>query len=301
MKNKILVAVIIILIPFAVISFNKDKTNFNLPKNNLKEEKKIKLKDQNNSINELELEDYVIGVVAGEMPASFEPEALKAQAIASRTYAVFKMNQNKEYDVLATTSDQVYITKEQMQEKWGDEYPFYYEKIKDAVEKTKSLIITYNNEAIESFYFALSNGYTENSLAVFNEQQDYLISVESKDENTSKAIKTITISKEEFCNKLNVLCDSIVIKDIIRNASNRVETININNNIYTGVEIRKKLDLRSTDFNIEQQDSLIAITTNGYGHGVGMSQYGANAMAKEGKTYQEIISHYYQNTKINKL
>lgn len=302
LKNKILIGIIIILLPFAVISFNKNKTNFNLLKNKTVEEKKdltIRLKTNSEEVVELDLEDYVIGVVAGEMPASFEQEALKAQAVASRTYAMYKKGQDNDYDVLVTTSDQVYLNEEQMKEKWPEGYDKYYNKIKEAVIATKGQVLNYNNEIIPAYYFSMSNGYTENSQAVFNEQKDYLVSVESNIEEP--VFKTIRFSKEEFCSKLNISCDTIHIGDIKYTSSKRVESIIINDKKFSGVEIRKLLDLRSTDFTIEPNEEEIQITTNGYGHGVGMSQYGANAMAKNGSSYQDILKHYYQNTEINNL
>lgn len=306
MKNKILIIIIIIILPFAVISFLKKETNFNLPqKPNVKEqEKEYKIKLQKNeNVEELDLEEYVIGVVAGEMPASFELEALKAQAIASRTYALYKKELNNEYDVTATTSDQVYLDQEQMQQKWQESYDKYYSKVKQAVDETKNLVIKYNNEIIKSYYFAMSNGYTEDAINVFNESQNYLQSVESKDEEevTDNITKVIAIDKNTFCELLEINCASIEINNIEKSPTGRVNSIIINNKEFTGTEIRKILDLRSTDFIISILDKKIKITTKGYGHGVGMSQYGANAMAKKGYNYTDILQHYYKDVTIDAI
>ena len=291
--NKKLLYIIIFLIPITLISFFKKETNFIIPKNN-EVPKDIKITiTKNNQKYELNLEDYVIGVVAGEMPALFETEALKAQAIASRTYAINQIINNK--DLIATTADQVYLTKEEMSLKWQNKYEEYYNKIKQIVLSTKNLIMYYNNEPIKAYYYSMSNGYTESSIDVFNEQYDYLNIVSSPwDENNSK---TITITKEEFCTKLNIDCPNIIINNIIKNKSNRVSEITINNKTFTGPKIRKLLSLRSTDFAIDINDN-ITITTKGYGHGVGMSQYGANNMAKEGYNYEQILKYYYQNVEI---
>lgn len=242
----------------------------------------------------VELEEYIIGVVAGEMPALFHKEALKAQAIASRTYLINHLQSNNV--ISNTTDDQVYLTNEQMKAKWGEDYDKYYNKIKEAVTATKDFIMYYNDEPIKAYYFSTSNGYTASSISVFNEQRDYLTSVESPfDQNNSN---TIEISKQDFCTKLNISCNQISITDITKDNSNRVSKITINNKTYKGTQIRKLLSLRSTDFTFNIKDATIQITTKGYGHGVGMSQYGANNMAKLGYTYEEILKYYYQDIKI---
>ncbi len=301
MKNKYLFIIVIILVVIASVSSSKKRTTyFNNEEEKVKENIIVKIKNKDNTVNNIELEQYVIGVVAGEMPASFNDEALKAQAIASRTYAVYKMNTSKgNYDLVTDVSNQVYISKKEMQEKWGSDYNKYLEKVTNVVNDTKDLVMTYNGEVIESFYFAISNGKTENVTSVFNEERDYLKSVESSDTNVNNFMKTITITRSEFCNKLNINCDNIVIKDIKYNETGRIDELNINNKVFKGTEIRKLLSLRSTDFKINVSDN-ISITTKGYGHGVGMSQYGANEMAKNGSSYEEILKHYYQNIDIVK-
>lgn len=245
----------------------------------------------------IDIEEYIVGVVAGEMPALFHEEALKAQAIASRTYLINHLQTNK--TISNTTDDQVYLTKEEMQLKWGNDYNEYYNKIKKAVTATKDLIMYYNNEPIKAYYFSTSNGYTASSISVFNEQSDYLTSVKSPfDQDNSN---TIEISKQDFCNKLDISCNKISITNIIKDNSNRVSKITINNKEYKGTEIRKLLYLRSTDFTFNIKENNIEITTKGYGHGVGMSQYGANNMAKQGYTYKEILKYYYKDIKIDSM
>ena len=245
----------------------------------------------------IDIEEYIIGVVAGEMPALFQDEALKAQAVASRTYLISHLQNNN--SITNTTDDQVYLTKEEMKVKWGEDYNKYYEKIKKAVQETKNLIMYYQNEPIKAYYFSTSNGYTASSISVFNEQKEYLTSVESPfDKDNSH---TIEISKQEFCNKLNIQCNKISITNIKKDNSNRISQITINNQEYKGTQIRKLLSLRSTDFTINIKDTTIEITTKGYGHGVGMSQYGANNMAKLGYTYKEILKYYYQDIKIDSI
>ena len=161
MKNKILLIVVVILSIVAISSSKKETAYFNNEKNTevKNEEIKLAIKDTSTgNITNIDLEEYVIGVIAGEMPASFEMEALKAQAIASRTYAIYKMKSSKgTYDLVTDKSNQVYITKDVMQENWQSNYEYYYNKIKKAVDETKGLVMTYDKDVILSMYFAKSN------------------------------------------------------------------------------------------------------------------------------------------------
>lgn len=292
--NKKLIYTLVLLIPITIISFFYKETNFIMQKNKQYVDKYQVNVETNDKLLTINLEEYIIGVVAGEMPALFHEEALKAQSIASRTYLINHLQTNK--SITNTTADQVYLTKEEMKEKWKDDYDNYYNKIKKAVNATENLIMYYDNKPIKAFYFSKSNGYTASSISVFNEQYDYLTIIESPydQDNTN----TIEISKHHFCNKLNILCNQITITDIVKDKSNRVSKITINNKEYKGTQIRKLLSLRSTDFTFYIKNNTIEITTKGYGHGVGMSQYGANNMAKLGYTYEEILKYYYQDIEI---
>lgn len=296
MNKKLLITTILLTIIY-IISIDKD-TNFIMPKNKVIDNNLMYV-DINYEGKHLKvgLEDYVIGVVAAEMPASFEEEALKAQGIASRTYLINTMSNKR--TVNTDTSSQVYIDKSKMIDKWEEKYEYYYTKIKNAVLSTKGKILTYKNEPIKAFYYSMSNGYTESSINVFNENYDYLNVVESKWDMNNEETKVI--KKEEFCKLIDINCERIIISNIKVDESKRISSISINNKNYSGVEIRKLLSLRSTDFTINENDNYITITTKGYGHGVGMSQYGANNMAKEGYTYEEIVKYYYQNIEISNI
>lgn len=306
MRNKILFGIVVLLVPFVVISFKEDKTNFYLEEK-IEEEKSIsvKVKDTNtNEIIKMNLEDYLVGVVAAEMPASFHEEALKAQAVAARSYALYKINNsNKEYDLVTNVTNQSYITQEEMKNKWNNDFDKYFEKISKAVNDTKNEVMYYDNEVIEAFYFSMSNGYTEEASLVFKETEPYLTSVESSWDNESLNgfTKEVIFTKDEFCKMLNLSCENLTVNDIERSSSNRVNKIIINNMEFIGTDLRKKLDLRSTDFNITISSDNVVITTYGYGHGVGMSQYGANGMAKEGYNYKDILKHYYTGINISKI
>lgn len=307
MRNKILLGVVAVLtVILIVVVINVKETYFEpLPVSDGESPITIRLLDtSNNTISEINLEDYVVGVVAAEMPASFDMEALKAQAVAARTYAMYKKEtRNLDYDLVIGVSDQAYQNNKQLLDKWGLSFFNYFLKVRDAVLTTKNEILTYEGEVINAFYFAMSNGYTENSELVFQEDLPYLNSVPStwEDESLNNYEVTSSISKEEFCTSLGITCEQIEIKDIERSNANRVLNITINNQVFEGTTVRQKLGLRSTDFEIEIVDNNVQITTKGYGHGVGMSQYGANGMAKDGYTYEEILKYYYQNTEIKKI
>ena len=307
MRNKILLGVVAVLtVILIVVVINVKETYFEpLPVSDGESPITIRLLDtSNNTISEINLEDYIVGVVAAEMPASFDMEALKAQAVAARTYAMYKKEtRNLDYDLVIGVSDQAYQNNKQLLDKWGLYFFNYFLKVRDAVLTTKNEILTYEGEVINAFYFAMSNGYTENSELVFQEDLPYLNSVPStwEDESLNNYEVTSSISKEEFCTSLGITCEQIEIKDIERSNANRVLNITINNQVFEGTTVRQKLGLRSTDFEIEIVDNNVQITTKGYGHGVGMSQYGANGMAKDGYTYEEILKYYYQNTEIEKI
>ncbi len=292
MKNKYLILIIIVLIPISILIKKEQKKEVNTYTN-----EKIYIKLNN---EKLYIEDYLVGVLAAEMPASFEIEALKAQAVAARTYAYYKYINNQL--LTGTTSDQAFINDSQMQSKWGEDYKIYKEKISKAIEDTKDLIITYQENPIIAFYFSMSNGTTENSLTVFGEELPYIQSVKSPwEENHQNYQETITYKKEEICKMLNIDCTSFIVNKITYNENNRIDLITINDIDYTGVDFRNLLNLRSTDITININDNQVTLITNGYGHGVGMSQYGANGLAKEGKTYEEILKYYYQDIEINKI
>lgn len=247
-----------------------------------------------------ELEDYIIGVVAAEMPASFDSEALKAQAVAARTYAISKILSSEE--LTTDVSTQAFITIEEMKDKWGDDFEFYFEKISNAVYDTEGLVLKSDNDVITAFYFAISNGYTENCESVFGEELSYAQSVESLwDENVNNYSVTTEVSTSDFCEKLSISCSEIIIDEIILNDTNHIDAIIINGVTFSGTEFRNLLSLRSTDVSLIIGSDVVYLTTKGYGHGVGMSQYGANEMAKSGYSYEEILYYYYTDVKLEKF
>lgn len=280
--------------------------------NNKKEKVKIEKKQiEKNKVNDivdktitiyrsngevtLSMTDYLIGVVGAEMPASFNIEALKAQAVVARTYALKTIQEGKK--LTDTTETQVYKDNKQLKKMWGNEYEKYYSKIKNAVTSTNEICVYYQGKYIDAVYHSTSNGYTENAKEVWKNDIPYLKSVESFDINTTSYLKTITKEEKTVLNILGIE-DFNEIEILERNSSNRVSKIKVGDKIYTGPNFRSILGLRSTDFEIKKEEDNIIFTTKGYGHGVGMSQYGAQEMTKKGYNYKDILKHYYQGVEI---
>ncbi len=265
------------------------------------------------------LEQYVVGVVAGEMPVSFELEALKAQAVAARTLAVGKMKslggkgctKYPEADVCSLFSHcQAWISDEQQQKNWGQGYEQNRNKIIKAVQETYGDIITYDNAPIEVFFHSTSNGKTEDAGEVFSHSLPYYTVVESRgEENGPKYRQTFTLSNTEFVKifksrypKSNLISTNLSSQIRIKNhtASGRVGELEVGGITVKGTDFRYLYGLNSTDFKFQFEKDKVKIHTIGYGHGVGMSQIGANYMAQKGYTYIEILKHYYKGVEVEK-
>jgi len=250
---------------------------------------------QTSEFQTIELERYLIGVVAAEMPALFELDALRAQAIAARTYAM-RILEHDDY-ILDTVKHQVYLDDDQLKERWGDDFDIHFAKIEDAVTSTHDIVLMYEDELITPMFFAMSNGATENSEDVFPTERPYLRSVastgyESRDDFTQSIAFTIAELREAF-NDSSIEADNISV--VGYSEGGNVDLITIGAKDYTGREVREILGLRSAAFSIRNSRRRITFTTYGHGHGVGMSQHGANAMALNGYDYVEILQHFYQN------
>jgi stage II sporulation protein D len=259
------------------------------------------------SIQSIPIETYIIGVVAAEMPADFEMEALKAQALTARTYIVNQLLSDNKLgvpdgaDVTDTVVHQVYKNDQELKTAWGSDYSWKMNKINEAVTATTGQILTYDGKPITATFFSTSNGYTENSEDYWSNSYPYLKSVSSPwDTESPKFYDQTTLSLKDFQKKLGVTLPSgnEIGTVTARTTGNRVATVEIGGKKLTGKQIRDSLDLNSSDFTWERKGEHIVITTKGYGHGVGMSQYGANGMAQEGKDYGEIVKHYYQGVNI---
>lgn len=266
-------------------------------------------------VEEISVYDYIVGAVCAEMPATFEPEALKAQAVAAHTYAQRQKEKaltspDKELNGAYFSNDsskyQAYFTENQAKQYYGDNYDQYIKKIREAVSDVEDEILVYKDEPIIAAFHSMSSGKTESAENVWGSKVDYLIPVESDyDTEAPKYMEEYEYTADEVKERLENAFDEIKLgdkpdkwfSDVSKSKSNTVLEIKAGNLTVTGQEIRAALSLRSASFDIEYDDGF-KITTRGYGHCVGMSQYGANAMAKDGKTYEEILEHYYPNTNL---
>jgi stage II sporulation protein D len=259
------------------------------------------------------LETYVRGVVAGEMPADFELEALKAQAIAARTYIVRRLELDdhsgmpataaaSQANVTDTVDHQIYISLDKLKGLWPkDEQQEKLAKLNKAVSETRGEIITYGGEPIQAVFFSTSNGYTENSEQYFQEELPYLRSVASPWDKliSPRYRETVKLKLSDFYTRLGLGAKKKpVIRVLDKTAGNRIADMVIDGKTYTGREVREKLGLASSQFLWKLDGDSIVITTFGYGHGVGMSQWGANGMAEEGKRAEQIVTYYYTGTKV---
>lgn len=254
----------------------------------------------NGTVETMALETYLIGVVAAEMPASFHIEALKAQAIVARTYALNRIQDGK---VLTDTiSTQVYKDNNQLKKTWGNSFDQYYNKVKSAVTATKGMVITYQGKYIDAVFHSTSNGHTVDAIDVWGNAIPYLKSVASPfDTSASSFLKETTKQISDIEKSLGItITPNSQIEIVQKDENGRVIQFKIDEHVYSGVEIRNKLGLRSTDFDFSIQENAISFTTRGFGHGVGMSQYGAQGMANNGSNYSQIIKHYYTGVSIEK-
>ncbi len=273
-----------------------------------------------NKLVEMPLEEYVAGVVAGEMPASYHLEALKAQATAARTRVVkqaasFSGQGCKNHSGADICTDsthcQAFLSEAERQAKWGATAQAYQERIVKAVMDTKGMIITYDGQPITVLYHAVSGGRTEDVQAVFSQPLPYLKSVESAGEESSSKYQTVqTFSLDEAAKLLNkafpganLLADTLALQVSIetRSETGRASEMRVGDLIVAAKDFRTALSLNSTLFTISSNESSITFTEKGYGHGVGMSQAGANAMAAAGKAWQDILTHYYTGVQISAL
>ena len=304
MKKVILVIIIMLLLPYILIKITDKKETKIL--GIIHNEKTIRVyRSESKKVEKIPFEEYIVGVIAGEMPLYFKEEALKAQAVASRSYALKRMeyNKNKNYDVVDNTNNQVYLDNDYLKKAWGNNYIANINKIRKVVNDTSCEYLDYNNSVVDAFFFSTGTGKTENSIDVFNISLPYLKSVSSEwDQNVSPVFYDFyTFTLESFYKKLNIKYNEKLNIEIIDSTSaGRIKTLKINNVNFTGSKISSLFGLRSTSFNIKQDKNNVNITTTGFGHGVGMSQYGAQGMAIEGYKYNEILKHYYSGVKIKK-
>ena len=254
---------------------------------------------------QMTLRDYLVGVVLAEMPADFEPEALKAQAVVARTYTRKRMEGSK-HGKAAVCMDpgccQGWRSGEDYLEAGGREKSL--QKVRSAVIDTDGLVLCWEGKLIDATYFSCSGGTTEDAVAVWGQDVPYLQSVESPgEEEAPRFTDSVSFSPTDFAGKLGLSADgdpSSWFGAVTRTEGGGVDTMVIRGKTFTGTQLRSKLGLRSTAFEITADRKSITVTTRGFGHRVGMSQYGAQAMAEAGSTYGEILSHYYTGAELSR-
>ncbi len=255
----------------------------------------------------LPLEEYLVHVVAAEMPASYAPEALRAQAVAARSYTLYKLQSGH----LCTSSQhcQAYANEETLRQRWGEDYDVYLSKVRDAVYSTQGEIMTYDGTPIQALFHAASYGATEDVEHVYQQPLPYLRSVSTlESEEDSKRVLTWTL--DDFLAAIQKQYPALDIdasqlekelKILEHYPSGRVASIQVGNLLLTGVDMRRALGLPSSQFTVSIQEDLVTVTCLGYGHGIGMSQQGANLMANQGAGYQTILAHYYSGVTIETM
>ncbi len=257
-------------------------------------------------IEKISAQDYIIGVIAGEISPLSSPEALKAQAVAAYTFALYRKAKAADHDYDLTDSpktDQCYVSPQKAKEKWGEKYDEYNSLIKSAVKEVYGQKITYNGDIILAAYHAISAGATDSAKDVWGSDIPYLVSVQSMGDKLSKNyVSSVSFTEEELTEKMKTLSSDTAqgnrFSDISASQNGLVISINYCGKKYKAEEIRKALSLASCHFTLEYKDGTYYFTTLGYGHGVGMSQCGAEYMAKQGLDYKQILTHYYKNCKV---
>ena len=259
------------------------------------------------AVRRMLLKDYLTGVVLAEMPASFEIEAHKAQAVVARTYTLRAEKRGGRHEDATVCTDhtccQAFVSEDEYIQRGGTEESI--RKIRSAVEETEGMVLTYEGDLIEATYFSCSGGWTEDALAVWGTDVPYLQAVYSPgEEQASHYTDTVTFTADEFADALSLNHEGnseAWISDIQYTSGGGVDYMVIQDVIFKGTVLRRLLNLHSTSISFRVEEDVITITTRGYGHRVGMSQYGADAMAAAGLQYPEILAHYYRGTSLDKL
>ena len=316
MKKILMIALAVLLLTVAIpagiyIKYGKYKTPGD------EKEKTVSVYvHSEDKVTEMNENQYLKEVVAAEMPASFEPEALKAQAVAARSYLEARRSayrtsgtpeSHKGADICTDpTHCKAWISEEKRRGLWGKDADKNWEKISKAVDETSGEVLTYNGTVISAVFHSTSSGHTENAKDVWGGDAPYLVSVESEGDKTSPKYKSEKeMSLEEFKkiaadNIDGVNFDKELIGDIARSDAGGILTISVGGVKIKGTVFRKIYDLRSTNVNVSIKDGKLYFDVTGFGHGVGMSQYGANYLASKGKNYKEILKTYYTGVEIEK-
>ena len=310
----IMIFILTFFIPYFIISRFSD---FYTPEGGQKSEPyetiKLYIKSEDR-VAEVDMSQYLKEVVAAEMPAEFEPEALKAQATAARTYLVNRIKAGNEQakkdhkgaDICSdSTHCKAWISEEERKKIWGAEKAdAYWQKISDAVESTAGVLITYNEQPISAVFHSTSSGFTENASDVWGGDVPYLVSVQSKGEEESPRYHSeLTLTTEEFKKTVSENIEGVnwekeLIGNITRSEAGGIKTISIGGVEVKGTKFRTMFGLRSTNVQISVDGENVNMSVTGFGHGVGMSQYGANYLASQGMNYVDILKYYYTGVSV---
>jgi stage II sporulation protein D len=323
-------AILILLIPMAVF-LHKDRTSQDKPiqddspkitqpltlKSDAEKTEFYKYLDiEKNKIIEISVRDYLIGAVAAEIPVTYEPETLKCQAIAAHTYAERRhiiAETSPEPDLQGadfsndTSKYQAFFTSEQIKEFYGDKFAENYDKIAKSVDAVIDYVILHKGEPIIAAFHALSAGKTESAANVWGSNVEYLAPADSEADKSSPDYSVdVTFTKEQLLEKIYAYDSTVEFGDEVNlkvnstTISGTVTAVQVGDKVMTGSEVRTALGLRSAAFDIKVSENNFIFTVRGYGHGVGLSQYGANEMAKSGATFNEILNHYYFGVEVAK-
>ncbi len=327
MQKKMIIYLLCLILAMLVIPsllvFARSESETELEKENPKTTSDLTISvylTKEKQVVKIPLEEYIEGVVAAEMPASFHLEALKAQALVARTYIINRLRSGqledmKEWGTLGesahvtdTVLHQTFLTQSALKKMWGGQFEKYLSRIKQAVRETAGKVITYQGEPIYAAFFSTSNGKTENAEEYFGRAFPYLKSVPSDwDQASPKYQQQKIVLWKDFLKQLSqirplpssVQPDERSIRILGYTSGGRISKVLIGDQTYTGREVREALGLASNDFRYQISGNKIIFTTFGYGHGVGLSQWGANLLAQRGKKVTEIIQHYYQGVVIS--
>lgn len=301
-------SVMMIMTPLFSVKYTNEALENILKENKAKDEYISVMRSETGETSDMKIREYLVGCVAGEMDARFHEEALKAQAVASYTFAQYIKNRDKDKPGADISDDssvyQSYIDENARKEKWKDSFEKYESAVENAVDAVLGQQIVYDGKPIMAVYFDKCNGMTESSENIWGKKLPYLVSVISDGDKLSPELEsveefTIDEFKEAFEKKnIDFSSDEPLTGDIKRFDSGVVKKINIGGCEMAGTEFRSSLGLKSADFTVENNGEKVKITCQGNGHFVGMSQYGADYMARQGSNYKEILQHYFPNTEI---
>lgn len=312
MKKYILLCAVLsammIMTPLFSVKYSNEALENILKENKAKDEYISVMRSETGETSDMKIREYLIGCVAGEMDARFHEEALKAQAVASYTFAQYIKNRDKDKPGADISDDssvyQSYIDEEKRKDKWKDSFDKYESAVENAVDAVLGQQILYDDKPIMAVYFDKCNGITESSENIWGKKLPYLVSVISDGDKLSPELEsyeefTIDEFKNAFSKKnIDFSSEKTLIGDVRRYDSGVVKSINISGCEMAGTEFRATLGLKSADFTVENDENKVKITCQGNGHFVGMSQYGADYMARQGSDYKEILQHYFPNTEI---